>query len=72
MPEMQSPNRKVNKQAATSPRSASSSMIRDMTEGPVASQLLRFALPLFVSNALQAVYKPGCQPSPSAGTYCIC
>ena len=56
MPEMQSPNRKVNKQAATSPRSASPSMIRDMTEGPVASQLLRFALPLFVSNALQAVY----------------
>ena len=56
MPEMQSPNRKVNKQAATSPRTASPSMIRDMTEGPVASQLLRFALPLFVSNALQAVY----------------
>ena len=56
MPEMQSPNRKVNKQAATSPRSSSPSMIRDMTEGPVASQLLRFALPLFVSNALQAVY----------------
>ena len=56
MPEMQSPNRKVNKQAATSPRSSSPSMIRAMTEGPVASQLLRFALPLFVSNALQAVY----------------
>ena len=31
-------------------------MIRNLTEGPVASQLLRFALPLFVSNALQAVY----------------
>ncbi len=33
-----------------------STMIRDMTRGPVVSQLLRFALPLFVSNALQAVY----------------
>lgn len=32
------------------------SMIRDMTKGPVVPQLLRFALPLFVSNALQAVY----------------
>jgi putative MATE family efflux protein len=31
-------------------------MIRDMTRGPVVSQLLRFAFPLFVSNALQAVY----------------
>jgi len=31
-------------------------MIRDLTKGPVISQLLRFALPLFVSNALQAVY----------------
>ena len=37
-------------------RSSSPSMIRDMTEGPVVSQLLRFAFPLFVSNALQAVY----------------
>ncbi len=33
-----------------------STMIRDMTRGPVVSQLLRFAFPLFVSNALQAVY----------------
>ena len=33
-----------------------STMIRDMTKGPVVPQLLRFALPLFVSNALQAVY----------------
>lgn len=33
-----------------------SSMIRDMTKGPVVPQLLRFAMPLFVSNALQAVY----------------
>ncbi len=31
-------------------------MIRDMTSGPVMPQLLRFAGPLFVSNALQAVY----------------
>ncbi len=31
-------------------------MIRDLTRGPVVSQLFRFALPLFVSNALQAVY----------------
>lgn len=34
----------------------SSTMIRDLTKGPVVAQLLRFALPLFVSNALQAVY----------------
>ncbi len=32
------------------------SMIRDLTRGPVVKQLLRFAFPLFVSNALQAVY----------------
>ena len=32
------------------------SMIRDMTKGPVVPQLCGFALPLFVSNALQAVY----------------
>ena len=31
-------------------------MIRDLTKGPVVSQLFRFALPLFASNALQAVY----------------
>ena len=31
-------------------------MIRDMTKGPVISQLFRFAMPLFASNALQAVY----------------
>ena len=31
-------------------------MIRDMTKGPVASELFRFAMPLFVSNALQAIY----------------
>ena len=31
-------------------------MIRDLTTGPVASRLLRFAFPLFLSNALQAVY----------------
>lgn len=31
-------------------------MIRDMTKGPVVPELLRFAAPLFVSNALQAVY----------------
>ena len=36
--------------------SSPSSMIRDLTEGPVAAQLMRFALPLFLSNALQAVY----------------
>ena len=33
-----------------------STMIRDLTRGPVVSQLFRFALPLFASNALQAVY----------------
>ena len=32
------------------------SMVRDLTEGPVVPLLLRFAFPLFVSNALQAVY----------------
>ena len=31
-------------------------MIRDLTKGPVVPQLFRFALPLFASNALQAVY----------------
>ena len=36
--------------------SAAPTMIRDLTKGPVVAQLLRFALPLFVSNALQAVY----------------
>ena len=34
----------------------SNSLIRDMTEGPVVSQLLQFTFPLFVSNALQAIY----------------
>ena len=33
-----------------------SSMIRDMTKGPVVPQLIQFAAPLFVSNALQAIY----------------
>ena len=33
-----------------------STMVRDMTQGPVVPLLVRFALPLFVSNALQAVY----------------
>ena len=32
------------------------SMVKDMTEGSVVPLLLRFAFPLFVSNALQAVY----------------
>ena len=32
------------------------SMVRDMTRGRVGPLLFRFALPLFVSNALQAVY----------------
>ena len=31
-------------------------MTRDLTRGPVRSVLLRFTLPLFISNALQAVY----------------
>lgn len=31
-------------------------MIRNMTKGPVVPQLIRFATPLFVSNALQAIY----------------
>ena len=33
-----------------------STMIRDLTRGPVVSQLFRFAMPLFASNALPAVY----------------
>lgn len=38
-------------------RAASSgSMIRDLTSGSVTRQLLVFAMPLFVANALQAVY----------------
>ena len=35
---------------------SSPSMIQDMTRGPVVRQLIAFTLPLFVSNALQAVY----------------
>ena len=31
-------------------------MIRDLTEGPILPLLLSFAVPLFLSNALQAVY----------------
>ncbi len=31
-------------------------MVRDLTRGPVVPLLFRFAMPLFVSNALQAVY----------------
>lgn len=34
----------------------SKSMIRDMTHGSVVPLLFRFTLPLFVSNALQAIY----------------
>lgn len=34
----------------------SSTMIRDLTKGPVVPLLFRFALPLLASNALQAVY----------------
>ena len=32
------------------------SMIRNLTEGSVVPLLLSFAFPLFLSNALQAVY----------------
>ena len=32
------------------------SMIRDLTEGPIVPLLISFAAPLFLSNALQAVY----------------
>ena len=35
---------------------AQRSMIRNLTEGPVVPLLFRFAFPLFLSNALQAVY----------------
>ncbi|MBQ6373215.1 MAG: MATE family efflux transporter [Clostridia bacterium] len=35
---------------------SSNTMIRDLTRGPVVPQLFRFAMPLFVSNALQALY----------------
>lgn len=31
-------------------------MVNDLTEGSVVKLLLRFAFPLFISNALQAVY----------------
>ncbi|MBR0462938.1 MAG: MATE family efflux transporter [Clostridia bacterium] len=31
-------------------------MVRDLTHGPVVPLLFRFAMPLFISNALQAVY----------------
>ncbi len=31
-------------------------MVRDLTRGPVVPLLFKFAMPLFVSNALQAVY----------------
>ena len=31
-------------------------MVKDLTEGNVAGLLLAFAMPLFVANALQAVY----------------
>ena len=33
-----------------------SSMVTDLTNGSVTKLLLRFAFPLFISNALQAVY----------------
>ena len=36
--------------------SKSPSMVRDLTRGPVVPLLIRFTLPLFVSNALQAIY----------------
>ncbi len=35
---------------------SSPTMVRDLTEGPVVPLLLQFAFPLFVSNALQAIY----------------
>ena len=37
-------------------QAAGQSMIKDLTEGSVAKQLFMFAMPLFVANALQAVY----------------
>ncbi|MBO4873212.1 MAG: MATE family efflux transporter [Lachnospiraceae bacterium] len=39
-----------------SERTSPKSMIRDLTGGPIVPLLLSFALPLFLSNALQAVY----------------
>ena len=39
-----------------SEQTAKKSMIRDLTKGPIVPLLLSFALPLFLSNALQAVY----------------
>ena len=35
---------------------SSPTMVRNLTEGPVVPLLLQFAFPLFVSNALQAIY----------------
>ena len=40
----------------TEKKSSSPGMIRDLTTGPVVTQLLRFVWPLFISNLLQAVY----------------
>ena len=39
-----------------SEQSTKKSMIRDLTKGPIIPLLLSFAMPLFLSNALQAVY----------------
>ena len=66
-------------------KTSEKSMIRDLTEGPVVPLLLSFALPLFLSNALQAVYNlvdlivvgnyiggPGMSAVSIGGISCIC
>ena len=40
----------------TDGKARQNTMVRDLTSGSVARQLLVFSFPLFVSNALQAVY----------------
>ena len=38
------------------PKISHASKLMDFTQGPVTSKMLTFALPLFFSNILQAVY----------------
>lgn len=62
-----------------------SSFINDFTVGPVLPSLITFAIPLFLSNLLQAIYnvvdmavvgrvvgEAACPACPSAATCCPC
>lgn len=66
-------------------QSQTKNFIHDFTSGPVLPALLTFAVPLFLSNQLQAVYNlvdmivvgrvvgaPGLSASPSAATCSPC